>query len=233
MRTLAALLALAAAAVLPAAAAAHIQISPRVAAPGDPTLFTLLVPNESDNPTVQVDLEIPEGVIAFSFEETAGWTRSEQFAENGALDVVTWKGSLPAGEFVRFSLLARTPEEPGDVAWPAVQHYADGTAVRWIGPPGSEEPAAVTAVSPDAPRQNAGGEGSEPAPGATEPVGETTAPAPGETATGPALTETPPEAAPVVPESGNDSLALGLSVIALVLSAIAVVGLITRRGPRQ
>ena len=227
---------------LPAAGAAHVQVSPGVAAPGDPTLFTLLVPNESDNPTVRVNLAIPDGVIPFSFEETAGWTRSEQLADDGSLDMVTWTGSLPAGGFVRFSLLARTPDEARDVAWPTLQHYADGTVVRWIGPPGSDEPAAVTTISPDAPRQNAGGEGGEPAPGATEPSGGSTEPAgqttetvPGETSTEQSSMEpAQTEAAPVVIESGDgDSLALGLSILALALAAIAVVALITRRGPKQ
>ena len=47
--------------------------------------------------------------------------------------------------------------------WKAVQRYDDGEEAAWIGPPDSDNPAAVTTVSASAPRQNAGGEGSAPA----------------------------------------------------------------------
>jgi uncharacterized protein YcnI len=228
MKALAVLTLALAAVALPATAAAHVQISPTVAAPADATLFTLLVPNESDNPTIQVDLKIPDGTIPFSFEDVPGWTRSEQRKANGALDVVTWKGSLPAAAFVRFSFLARTPDEPGDVAWPAVQRYADGTVVRWIGPPDSEQPAAVTTISADAPRQNAGGEGesNEPASTGTEPPAES----PPATAEPPATVEPAGTVEPGGAETsaagaeadGSDDLALGVALGGLVVALLAL-----------
>lgn len=143
-------------------------MSPATVAPGDSTLFTVLVPNEGDSPTVQVDLQIPDGVIPFSFEETPGWTREEQLAPDQSIDVVSWKGSLPPGEFVRFALLASTPEQEGEISWPAVQRYANGEVVRWIGPADSEEPAAVTTVAKSAATQDAGGESASGDAGATE-----------------------------------------------------------------
>jgi uncharacterized protein YcnI len=205
MRRLAliAALGLAIAAAVPAAAMAHVQVSPSVAAPADPTLFTLLVPNESDSPTVQIDLKIPDGVIPFSFEETPGWERTEQRTENGALDVVTWKGSLPAGAFVRFSFLASTPDTTGQISWPAVQRYEDGSVVRWIGAPDSDAPAAITAISADAPRQNAGGEG------AGEPAATTGTP-----------TDTAGAAVPAPATDGGEDEGgtSALSIIALVIA---------------
>jgi MYXO-CTERM domain-containing protein len=190
------------AAALPATAAAHIQMLPAVAAPGDSTLFTLLVPNESDNPTVQIDLKIPDGVIPFSFEEVPGWERTEKLRADGALDIVTWKGSLPAGEFARFSFLAGTPETPGEIAWPAVQRYEDGSVVRWIGAPDSEEPAAITTISADAPSQNAGGES-----GSATAESDATGAAPSQTT-----------AADESVSSDDDSTSV-LSIVAIVLSA--------------
>jgi uncharacterized protein YcnI len=190
--------------LLTGAAAAHVQVLPAVVAPGDPTLFTVLVPNESDNPTVQVDLQVPAEVIPFGFEETPGWERSETAKPDGSLDVVTWKGSLPPGEFVRFSFLASPPEQEGTIEWPAVQTYADGSKVRWIGDEGSEEPAAVTAVSASAAAQNAGGEGEA-------------------TATGSSTTA---EAAPSSDGGSDDTLAivaLAVGGAALVLGLAAVV----------
>ena len=150
----------AAAAVFATAAAAHIQVLPEKVAPGDPTLFTMLVPNERDHRTIQVSLKIPPGVIPFSFGETPGWRRSEKLKKNKAVDVVTWRGVLPPGEFVEFTFLATTPDRAGTITWPAVQTYHDGTKVRWIGPPDSEEPAPVTVISNSVAPQNAGGEGS-------------------------------------------------------------------------
>jgi uncharacterized protein YcnI len=232
MRRLAvSVLASVAAIVLPAAAAAHVQISPTLAAPGDPTLFTLLVPNESDVATVQVDVKIPAGVIPFSFEEIPGWRREEQRTDSGALDVVTWKGSLPAGAFVRFSFLARTPDESGEIAWPAVQRYADGSVVRWIGAVGSEEPAAVTTISADAPRQNAGGEGAEsPSTGpadATEPE----PPASETTAAAPATSEPVDDAsaAGATGASGSDGLARGFGIAGIAVAVIALAASLARR----
>ena len=183
------------AAVLAGTAAAHVQVLPATVAPGDPTLFTVLVPNERDVPTVQVDLRMPAGVIPFGFEETSGWERTETTKPDGSLDVVSWKGSLPPGEFVRFSFLASPPEEEGTILWPAVQTYADGTKVRWIGDEGSEEPAAVTRVSSGADPQNAGGEGGA--------------------ATQPAQTE----AAPSSSDGSSDTLA----IVALALGGAGIV----------
>ncbi len=201
MRRLVVALVAAAGAIFAPAASAHVQVLPASVAPSDPVVFTVLVPNEGGVPTVQVDVKIPDGVIPFSFEETPGWTRSEALAADQSLDVVTWKGSLPPGEFVRFSFIATTPEQEGEIAWPAVQTYQDGTKVRWIGGPGSEEPAATVTVSSDVPKQNAGGEG----PGDTS--------ASGETSPAPATTE---QAAPAATESDSSRT---LEIVAILLGA--------------
>jgi uncharacterized protein YcnI len=196
-------------ATLTGVAAAHVQVLPATVAPGDPTLFTVLVPNERDDPTVQVDLQIPPGVIPFGFEATPGWERSETTKPDGSLDVVTWAGSLPAGEFVRFSFLASPPDEEGTIQWPAVQTYGDGTKVRWIGDEGSEEPAAVTVVSAGAASQNAGGEGA--------------------TSTGPAQSEAAPSpddsssSADDSSSSADDGSSNTLAIVALAVGGAGLV----------
>jgi uncharacterized protein YcnI len=139
------------------AAYAHVQVLPSLVAPLDAVQFTVLVPGESDTKTVKVELQIPDGVLPFAWNDPPGWERS--FAEGDTeLGTVVWEGELPVDGFVEFSFLAGTPEEPGEISWKSLQTYEDGTVVRWIGPPDAEEPAAVTVVSADAPRQNAGGE---------------------------------------------------------------------------
>ncbi len=210
--------ALVTAAVTAVPAFAHVQVSPQLVAPADPVVFTLLVPNERDVPTVAVELQIPDGVLPFAFEETPGWERSERLAADQSLDVVEWTGSLPPGGFVRFSFLASTPDAPGEISWPAVQTYADGEKARWIGPPDSEEPAAVTRVSADAPRQNAGGEGN----GSSSPPGET-APA--------AVTEASAQAGSSDDGAGWPGwIAIVSLVLAAVALAVALRGAFARRG---
>jgi hypothetical protein len=53
------------------------------------------------------------------------------------------------------------PDRPGTLRWRALQTYADGAVVRWIGTPDSEHPAPVTRIVEGAAEQNAGGEGAQ------------------------------------------------------------------------
>jgi uncharacterized protein YcnI len=211
-----ALLAAAAAALVVAApASAHVQVRPALAAPGDPVLFQVIVPNEKEARTVEVTLQIPKDVLPFSFEEPEGWTRENQEGADGSLESVTWKGELAEDGFARFSFLASTPEQEGEIAWKALQTYDDGSVSRWIGAPDAENPAAVTRISNDAPRENAGGEGAEAegeTPAAATPAAQTAAPA-----------------AASVTEDSDSPLPVILSVVALVLAAGALVLQLSRR----
>jgi uncharacterized protein YcnI len=141
------------------AADAHIQVTPAAAAPGDSVRFTVLVPGERRQSTRRVELKVPGGVLPFAFARTPGWTCRTVPSGNGGIARIVWTGRLAADGFVEFSFLAGTPDRPGVIAWKALQVYSDGAVVRWIGPPGSEQPAPVTRVVSAQARQNAGGEG--------------------------------------------------------------------------
>lgn len=154
-------------ALLAPVASAHVQVSPTVAAPGDPTLVTVVVPGESDVGTRQVEMKMPDGVIPFSFEDTPGWARRIARKPNGGVDRIIWTGRLAKDGFVRFSFIAGTPTTPGTIAWKTLQTYADGEVVSWIGGPGSETPAPTTLIDAAATPQNAGGEGSGTTPSAS------------------------------------------------------------------
>lgn len=199
------------AAACPAAASAHVQVTPSEAAPGDPVLFELLVPNERTARTTEVALQVPKGVLVFSVEGTPGWTRTNEKAADGSLGVIRWKGRLARDGFARFAFLASTPEQAGTLAWKAVQTYSDGKATRWIGPKGAEEPAAFTTISTTAPRQNAGGEGTAATPAAALASGD---PVLGVVRTG---------------DDGRDPLALALGGAGLLLGAAALAVALRKR----
>jgi uncharacterized protein YcnI len=234
-----ALAALGLGAVAPAASA-HVQVTPARVAPGDAVMFTVLVPNERDTATTKVALKIPDGVLAFSFEEEPGWTRTEQQAANGSVESVTWTGSLPPESFVRFTFLASTPDTQGTLAFPAVQTYADGQEAAWIGAPDSQEPAPTVEVTTAAPSANAGGEGDEgggaESAATTAPATTAAEPATSAAATEPAEPAATTAAAPGAEEEADDGddpsaatwVALTLAIIALV-AGLAALGVALRR----
>jgi uncharacterized protein YcnI len=141
-----------------APAVAHVQVRPTTAAPDDAVLFEVMVPNERENRTVELELAVPRDVLPFSYEETPGWRRTLRLNPNQSIRSIVWRGSMATDGFVRFGFLASTPPREGEIAWKAVQTYDDGRKVRWIEPPDGEQPAAVTTVSERFPRQDAGGE---------------------------------------------------------------------------
>lgn len=152
--------ALVAIALLPAApATAHVQVRPAHAAPGDPVLWTVLVPSEQETGTRQVELAVPRDVLPFSYENAPGWERTLRTNADGSIRSIVWRGSTAPDGLATFRFLASTPERAGPIAWKALQTYRDGTLVRWIGASGSEHPASVTTISSSAARENAGGEG--------------------------------------------------------------------------
>jgi uncharacterized protein YcnI len=207
-------------------ALAHVQVRPTLVAPGDPVLFEVIVPGERDEPTVEVTLQVPPDVIPFSFEDAPGWERTLNEGSDGSIETITWRGELAPDGFARFSFLASTPEKEGEIVWKALQTYEGGEVVRWIGAADSDNPAAVTKVSNDAPRQNAGGEGGE---GADEGAGEPAAtPAGGGDDSAPAADSEP---AAAERDDGDSPVALILSIIALLLGAAALAVALRGRRP--
>jgi uncharacterized protein YcnI len=153
------------------AAAAHIQVRPAQAAPGDPVLWTVLIPSEEEAGTRQVELAVPKDVLPFSFEDQPGWTRRIRPNRDGSVRSIVWRGRTPGDGLATFRFLASAPEREGAIAWKAIQTYRDGDVVRWIGAAGSETPASVTTISRSAPRENAGGESGGAVPAAAAPAG--------------------------------------------------------------
>ena len=205
----------AAASALPAApAAAHIQVRPAQAAPGDPVLWTVLVPSEDEAGTREVELAVPKDVLPFSYEDAPGWARQLRINSDGSVRSIVWRGRTGPDGLATFRFLASTPEREGSIAWKAIQTYRDGAKVRWIGAADSEHPASITTVSSSVARENAGGEaGTDAGAGAG------------------AQQATPTQEGPASGEDGGgpDWLARGLGAVALLGAAAAALVSLRRR----
>jgi uncharacterized protein YcnI len=195
-------------------AAAHIQVLPTTAAPNDSVLFEVVVPNEREQGTAEVELAVPADVIPFGYEETPGWRRSVTLKPNGAIRSIVWKGNLRSDGFARFAFLASTPPQDGEIAWKAIQTYDDGRKVRWIGPRDGDSPAAFTTVSKRFARQNVGGEGEGGAPSGQA--------APDEPETD---TDGPDDTS-----DGSDTTARWVAAAALAIALASLLLVILRRG---
>ncbi len=188
-------------------APAHIQVRPARAAPGDPVLWTVLIPSEDEAGTRQVELAVPRDVLPFSYENAPGWTRRLRMNADGSVRSIVWRGRTGSDGLATFRFLASTPEREGPIPWKAIQTYRDGKVVRWIGAAGTDEPASITTISRSAPRENAGGEGD---------AGATADPA-------------APRAETEADDSGPDWLARGIGVAALLVAGAGAIVSVRRR----
>jgi uncharacterized protein YcnI len=179
MRRFAVLVAVVAALVVPPAAVGHVTVNPEEATAGSFSRFAIRVPTERSADTTAVRLRLPEGLFFVSFQPKEGWTREvkmekvdppveifgTRYSERVA-EVAFSGGKIGPGEFDEFGMSARIPEvEPGtELVFPAVQTYATGEVVRWIGEPDSETPAprvtVLAAAEEGAAAASEGGDGS-------------------------------------------------------------------------
>ena len=141
-------LAAAIALLVPAAASAHVTLQPDSAPAGGFTRLDVRVPNERDDAaTTKVEVQFPTGFEHASYEPADGWD-VEVARKGDFVDTITWtaqgeRSAIAPGQFRDFGLSVGVPEgEPGDaLTFKALQTYAGGEVVRWIGPADGEEPA--------------------------------------------------------------------------------------------
>jgi uncharacterized protein len=163
MRRTLAITGIVAAAVLGVATPAfgHVSVSPDEATAGSFTTLTFKVPNESSEATttkVQVTFPADPAIADASVQPVPGWTiavrktqletpvttdEGSQLSER--VESITWTADgdgLKAGEFQTFLVSVGLPDEPGTLAFPALQTYSDGEVVRWVDPTGPDVPEA-------------------------------------------------------------------------------------------
>ena len=197
----------------PAAAQAHVTLQPNNAPAGAFTKLDVRVPTERDNAsTMKVDVQFPAGFASASYQPVPGWkvkviktklakpiqTDDGPVTEGIGRMIWTATGSgIGPGQFMDFPLSVQIPGKAGDkLTFKALQTYSNGEVVRWIGGPGSEEPApqvSVTAAQPEG--------------GAPASTGGTTA---------------KPQPAPQAADS-SDKASKGLGIVALVLGGLGLV----------
>jgi uncharacterized protein YcnI len=176
-----------AALVLAPPTAAHVTVNPNEVAADSFARFAIRVPNERPNAdTTKVTVRLPKGLFFVSFQPKPGWKRAvtmqkldppatvfgEKVTERVA--TVTWEGGrIAPGEFDEFGMSAKVPDAPGrTLIFPALQTYANGEIVRWIGPPDADEPASRVTLEPKEEEGAAAQGAAQPSSAAGEPEGE-------------------------------------------------------------
>ena len=168
------------------------------------------MPNERDNAsTVKVDVQLPHGFVAASYEPKSGWSVKVTKAklakpiqtDDGPIDEevrrITFtghgsNGRIGPGQFMDFPLSVQIPGKAGDkLTFKAIQTYSNGEIVRWIGAPDSDTPAPIVTVTK--------AQGAAPS------------------------AATPTSTARAGSSSDNDGASKGLGVTALILGALGLI----------
>jgi uncharacterized protein YcnI len=188
---------------------AHVTLQPAAGRPADLQRYRVIVPNERESQaTTGVDLRMPPGITFALVESVAGW-RTQVVKRASTISELRWRGGrVPPGGYAELHFIARNPVRTGAIAWKALQRYDDGSVVRWIGSPSSDQPAPVTQLSETATPVDVVSTHGE-----AEPAASGGATAPSRTSGG---------------GDGDDGLALGVAIAAALLAAAAL-GLQLRR----
>lgn len=115
-----------------ASARAHIDIEPKDTIPSRWETVVLNVPTETESPTVEVQLTIPEGFEVEAVGHRPDWEMALQRDERGFVREVRWFGGhIPSLTFEELKLLVKAAKVPGTYEWQARQLYGDGTESLW------------------------------------------------------------------------------------------------------
>jgi uncharacterized protein YcnI len=124
--------------LLGASASAHVMVLPKEVQTATTQTFTVTVPSERDASTVEIDVQMPDGLSDVMPTVQAGWTANNVTASGVTL--LQWSGgSIPTGQRAEFSFSAHVPAKIGTLDWKAFQTYDDGTHVAWDQKPSATE----------------------------------------------------------------------------------------------
>lgn len=210
------------AAVGGAPAGAHVHAVSPGAVRGSVAIVTFEVPNESQTGSATTELTVTLPDVGSARTETKpGWTaRLERDTAAGTVRSVTWTADPNVGvgpdQFGLFRISLKLPDVD-TVRFPAIQRYADGTAVHWDQAPlpgggEPERPAATLSLAA----------GPAPAP---EHHPSSQHPAPSADATPTTVAESPGDR----PAAPADNTARLLAGVALLVAALGVTVAVLRR----
>jgi uncharacterized protein YcnI len=121
--------------VFPAAAAAHVEMSPDRVEPGSFTLFTVLSPDESEQPLTGLRLTVPDGMEVDGAAATPGFTTELVRDQSHRIVAVSWQGgSVAPDDLGLFHFSASVGSDEGDLHLVGVQTFADGSTKVWKTP---------------------------------------------------------------------------------------------------
>jgi uncharacterized protein YcnI len=110
----------------------HIDLEPKETIPSRWETFILNVPTETESPTVEVQLAIPEGFEVEAVGHRADWNMAIRRDARGFVREIVWSGGeIPPLTFEQFKLLAKAANSPGPYEWQARQRYADEQESTW------------------------------------------------------------------------------------------------------
>src|SRR5919109_5227169 len=111
---------------------AHVDIEPKETIPSRWEGFIINVPTETESPTVEVRLGIPDGFEVEAIGHRTDWDMALRRDVHGFIREVVWSGGqIPPLTFEEFKLLAKAAKSPGPYEWQAWQRYADGQESTW------------------------------------------------------------------------------------------------------
>ncbi len=111
---------------------AHMDIEPKMTLPNRWETFVVSVPTETDTPTVEVQLMIPEGFEVEAVGHRPDWDMAIQRNQQGIVRAIVWSGGqIPPLTFEEFKILAKVPKGPGSYEWQARQRYSGEQDSVW------------------------------------------------------------------------------------------------------
>ncbi|MBI3090255.1 MAG: DUF1775 domain-containing protein [Candidatus Tectomicrobia bacterium] len=113
-------------------AQAHVDIRPLEGEPEVWQIYALVVPTETESPTTQVELRVPQEFEIEAVHHEPAWQLVTERNAAGHVTSVRWSGgTIPPSTFKELKFFAKNPAKPGVYKWIATQAYADGRSSTW------------------------------------------------------------------------------------------------------
>ncbi|MBI4501959.1 MAG: DUF1775 domain-containing protein [Gemmatimonadetes bacterium] len=115
-------------------ATAQVAIAPSTTEPASWERFSLRIINQTDTPTVSVQLEVPAAISVLGVDPRAGWAFETAVTPDSGPTVITWRGGqVRRGEFGEFVFLGRLKADARqeELVFPVKIERANGSVVEW------------------------------------------------------------------------------------------------------